>query len=365
MTCCVYQSRKVIRTTNPVLVITYWTLTLVLIAYIGLWQIWHKKGYQAFEYGVGTVSTKVKGTATNNSYSTNVSQFDVFTADDLVYPSTEQNALFLTTSDIYTHQTRGVCDGEKKTGVCRTNADCINGKKNWDSLGVLTGNCSNGFCQIKGWCPLETDDEASKMLYYGVENFTIFLKVNLQFKRFDVLVTNTVTQNTSDHSLTPGYNLFTVEEILRIADTDISSIADWGAIILCTISYDCNLDIGVKHCEDHPRFSFLRIDDVKGTVSPGYNFRTTEYQDNTYLPNTNSSVARIVNKRMGLRILFVLDAQAGKFDLSTLTITIGSGLALLGLATIGTDYFMTYCIKDHATYYKKKGEYISFSAVDG
>jgi len=189
--------------------------------------------------------------------------------------------------------------------------------------------------------------------------------VNLQFKRFDVLLTNTINQNTSDHSLTTGYNLFTVADILRLAETDILSIAAKGAIILCTISYDCNLDIGLKYCEDHPRFSFLRIDDVKGTVSPGYNFRTTEYQYNTGFPNTNSSVERIVNKRMGLRILFVLEAQAGKFDLSTLTITLGSGFALLGLATIGTDYFMTYCIKDHETYYKRKGEYVSFLSVHG
>jgi len=171
--------------------------------------------------------------------------------------------------------------------------------------------------------------------YYGVENFTIFLKVNLLFKMFDVSLSNTVNHNTSD-ILTRGYNLFTVADILRVADTDISSIAAKGAIILCTISYDCNLDIGVKHCEDHPRFSFLRIDDEK---------ETTEYQANTYLPNTNSSVARIVNKRMGLRILFVLEAQAGKFDLYTLTITIGSGLSLLGLATLGTNFCMQYLDK--------------------
>jgi len=129
MFCWRVPSVKVIETSSRVLVITYWTL-VVVVAFIGLWQIWYSKGYQAFEYGVGTVSTKVKGTATNNSYSTNVSEFDVFTADDLVYPSTEQNALFLTTSEIYTHQTRGVCDGKKNTGACRTNADCINGRKN-------------------------------------------------------------------------------------------------------------------------------------------------------------------------------------------------------------------------------------------
>jgi len=360
MTFCVYKTMKFVRIENPVLVIIYYSLLIVLLAYIGLWEIWWEKGYQTTAIGVGTVSTKVKGTATNNSDNTNVSEYDVFTSDDLVFPDTEQNALFVTTSDIYTYQTRGVCDGEKKTGVCTTNANCTMGEMNYDSLGTLTGNCSNGFCQVKGWCPLESDDKAAKMFYYGVENFTIFLKVNLQFKKFDVLLTNTVNTNLSEHGLKPEYNLFTVKYILQKAETDISSIAAKGAIILCTISYDCDLDNDIKHCENHPKFSFLRIDDVNGTVSSGYNFRTSAYQDYSYLPNIDSSVARIINKRMGLRILFVLEAQAGKFDLSTLTITFGSGLALLGLATIVTDYFMSGCVQHHKKYNNRRGEYVSF-----
>jgi len=339
-------------------VIIYWSLTLGLIAYIGIWEVWIGKGYQANELGVGTVSTKVKGTATNNSVTTSTSKWDVFTADDLVFPDTEQNALFVTTSSIYTYQTRGVCDGVKRTGVCKTNADCIDGELNWDSRGVLTGNCSRGFCQVEGWCPLESDDLSAENLYYGVEKFTVFLKVNARFKRFGVLLSNSVTHDLSDSSLTKGYNLFTVEDILRQAKTNVSSIARKGAIILCTITYDCNLDNGIRYCEDHPKFTFLRIDDVEGTLSSGYNFRSPAY-DYDHVSNINSSVARILKKYMGLRILFVLEAHAGKFDLSTLTITLGSGLALLGLATIGTDCFMTYVIKYHEKYDKGRASYLS------
>jgi len=360
---CVYQTTKFIRTTNPVLVILYYSMTIALITYVGVWQIWYEKGYQLIEPGIGTVSTKVKGTATNNSIASNISHWDVYTADDLVFPDTEQNALFVTTTTIRTYQTRGVCDGNHNTGVCRTNANCTAREMNWDSWGVLTGDCSNGFCQVMGWCPVENDEKEAEIRYYGVKNFTIFVKVNLRFKKFDVLLTNAINRNTSLHSLTPEYNLFTIEYILEKAQVDIDSIASTGAIILSTISYNCNLDNGVKHCEDHPKFSFQRIDDVIGTVSPGYNFRTTTYEDYSVILQTNATIARILTKRMGLRFLFVLEAQAGKFDLSTLTITFGSGLALLGLATILTDQFMTRCVKDHQTYNKRRGEYVSFASM--
>jgi len=358
--CCVYQSAKLIRTSNPVLATIYWLLTLSLLVYVAVYQIYLKKGYQLKENGLGTISTKVKGTATNNSVLSNLTEWDIFTADDLVFPDTEQNALFVTTSVIYTPQFKGKCNGNKKTGMCKSSADCTR-ILNWDSHGALTGKCVDGMCEVMGWCPLESDRKDSLMSYYGVENFTIFLKVNLRFQKFGVSLTNAVNANTSNHELTPGFNLFTIDDILHRAQTKISDISRSGAIIVCTISYECDLDKSVEKCEHHPHFSFQRIDDVTGTVSPGYNFRTTTYQDYTSVPQVDLAIERILIKRVGVRILFDLEGVAGRFDLSVLTISLGSGLAILGLATVITDYIMIRCVKHHDQYYERQGEYIKLS----
>ena len=88
---------------------------LGVLLYVVLYTIWYQRGYQSTDVVIGTTSIKVKGTGVSGS-SMNVNDTTVYDAIDLVVPATEQDAVFIATSQIITeNQTRGICEGNYDT----------------------------------------------------------------------------------------------------------------------------------------------------------------------------------------------------------------------------------------------------------
>ena len=56
-----YSTPRLVRVSNPTLVVVYRGIQLLLLLYIAIYQIWLKKGYQKSSDFVGTVAIKVKG----------------------------------------------------------------------------------------------------------------------------------------------------------------------------------------------------------------------------------------------------------------------------------------------------------------
>jgi len=331
-----YQSVRYIKVDNWKLGIVYYGLQGIIFMYILVYSIIVKKGYQEYDNLIGSISTKMKGTALSDD------KASVFDANDLVIPPQEENALFLATTFIRTHQSRFSCDGnDPKKESCKSNDDCLTDR--YTNNGYKTGICSaTGFCQLQAWCPLENEKQA--VTVENVENWKVFVKANVYFPNFGVERTNV------DGKTVDGLNLFSVAYILEQSGYNYSQVANTGAVILISINYDCDLNRPVSQCQ--PQFRFSRIDDPSSNFSTGFNFRMA------YKSTTGASFeeTRELYKYLGIRIIFNLYGTAGKFNVIPLLLTLGAGVGLLSISTLVCDFILQYLLPNKDKYVVKKIE---------
>lgn len=346
---CDYKSVRFIKIRNVKLSIAYWIAVVFVALYVLLFTIILEKGYQSTATVSGTTSIKLKGTGSIGNESGPWQDLLPLDAMDLVQPAIEEDAFFVVTSRATTpNQTRQMdCEGNADVPECTAENTtlCNEYLYSWQSQGIFTGNCSaNNRCEMYSWCPLENDSNPD--IVNGVGDFTAFVKVDINFHAFDVSRNNYYDKYGS--SPTDGYNLFSVDEMLSAATdgevTSASDIAEDGAIVLVTSTWDCNLDHSEEEC--NPEFSFQRIDGADGTISSGFNFRTITYDTN--------EESRHLAKLMGIRFVFIAEGTAGKFNFAALTVTLGAGLAYLGVAAIIADLILERFLPESGIYMKQK-----------
>lgn len=92
----------------------------------------------------------------------------------------------------------------------------------------------------------------------------------------------------------------------------------------------------------------LRLDDSKSPIAPGYNFRHANYfvQDDV--------LYRTLFKAYGIRFMIMVYGEGGKFSAIPLFLNLGSGLALLGIATVLCDIVVLYLLQKKYFYREKK-----------
>lgn len=349
-----YTTLKFIRVENWAIACVYNILMLVLFGYVvGISILWNK-GYQKIDHPLGTTSAKVKGTAKLNLVNKTDPVF--FNSDDFVYPASENDALFVTTKYLFTTQTQDSCEGNKGIGTCEKGCEEHSGKLHWSGAGQITGECPDGytFCEVMGWCPLEDDREDAAHVIGNVENWTVFFKVNIEFNEFGVGKTNALAKD--GKKPVKGYNLFSIQEIVEMSGSNWTEALDTGAIILFTTKFSCNLDKAHgEQCD--PEYKASRIDNVAGTISPGFNFRTTTYN--------GEMEERILMKRWGIRIIFALDGHAGKFDIWATLLTFGAGIGFFSIATVVCDYLLSLWQDDKGLYDKEKYQEDPYNLIPG
>jgi len=309
--------------------------------YILVYSIIVKKGYQEFDTLIGEISTKVKGTALSDDGTL------IFDANDLVIPPQELNALFIASSFIRTPQERSLCPGnDPKTELCQFNDSCLIDRftNNGYKTGLCTGIAGPGgyFCELQAWCPLE--NENTLITVENVENWKVFVKANVYFPYFGVERTN-VNGKTE-----LGVNLFSLSYILQQSGFNYSQVAKAGAVILISINYDCDLNKAISLCQ--PVFTFSRIDDPNSNFSTGFNFRMA-YKTTNGASNVET---RELYKFMGIRIIFNLYGNAGKFNIIPLLLTIGAGVGLLSISTLVCDFILQHVLPNKDKYVIKKIE---------
>jgi len=118
-----------------------------------------------------------------------------------------------------------------------------------------------------------------------------------------------------------------------------------GAIVLVSIYYRCDFDHDANQCQ--PQFKFERID--QSSFSSGYNFRYS------VVDTTSEGIeTRTLYKVMGVRIIFHVSGDAGRFNLVNLMIALGAGAALLGASSLICDFIMQYILQSKEKYIKRK-----------
>ncbi|WAR03756.1 P2RX4-like protein [Mya arenaria] len=73
-----------------------------------------------------------------------------------------------------------------------------------------------------------------------------------------------------------------------------------------------------------------------------------------YYKDENGTDTRTLFKAYGIKFILTLQGRAGKFSIVPLVLNIGSGLALLSVATIICDIVVLYVLKSRALYKEKK-----------
>ncbi|CAG2238292.1 P2RX4 [Mytilus edulis] len=341
-------------------------LQLIIIGYVIGYAIVYKKGYQENDAVQSAVTTKLKGVVYVNQSQYPDITTSVWDVAEYVVPPQENNAFFVITNLIETpKQTIGICSEDPKVlgSNCTTSSQCPAGKVlpagNGKFLKVLFINreCNTtvGRCLIRAWCPVENGaakpPEPPALL--GSKDFTVFIKNNIQFPKFKVKRRNLPDNASDEFFQTCNYGshsidcpILRLETIVREAGENYSAMAKEGGVIEIQIQWNCNLDLSESDCV--PKYIFRRLDSSDYKISKGYNFRYAKYY------KENDTEYRTLFKAFGIKFILSVTGEAGKFNLEPFLINVGSGLAILGMATVICDIVVLYFLKARNLYKDKK-----------
>lgn len=154
----------------------------------------------------------------------------------------------------------------------------------------------------------------------------MYVRLNAEFPQFEKKM-NTAPDGKIHHLKNQWY----ISEILDGAGTTIEDVSERGAIVLMKATFDCDFNTE-STCD--PTWSYSRLDKTyegQPTSSIGFNYyQAVPTGDNT----------RTVNKRYGLKIEIHVDGKGGRFSIVALSIALGSGIGLLSVASLVTDFLL-------------------------
>ncbi|XP_052073580.1 P2X purinoceptor 4-like isoform X2 [Mytilus californianus] len=335
-------------------------IQLIIIAYVIGYAIVYKKGYQEVDAVQSAVTTKVKGVVYVNQSEYPDITTSVWDVAEYIVPPQENNAFFVITNLIETpKQTIGICSEDPKVigSNCTTSSQCPAGKVLPAGNGVLTGECNTtaGRCLVHAWCPVENGALKPPVnpALLGSKDFTVFIKNNIQFPKFKVKRRNLPDNASDEFFQTCNYGshsidcpILRLETIVREAGENYTDMAKEGGVIEIQIQWNCNLDLSVTECV--PKYIFRRLDSADYKISKGYNFRYAKYY------KENDTEYRTLYKAFGIKFILSVTGEAGKFNLEPFLINVGSGIGLLGIATVLCDIVVLYFLKAKSLYKDKK-----------
>jgi P2X purinoceptor 4 len=335
----------------------YYALVLAVCAYVGYVLIWTHHGHQLHAPAAGNVGLKVKGQATLEVDG----ETFVYDANDLV--TYEPSGFFIATSLSQTLQARGTCPGTDSSEACEDDAGvCVAGK--FSPSGLMTGECvatSDGVkrCLVDGWCPGEPEDDISRELK-NIGEFTVFVRMTVEFPGIVGGDGQTLSwSNLNGTTPTMGWNLFTLDDLLASGGITVGDIAEKGYDGRLDINFDCNLDLGVEKCAPETPFELHRVDSPLNTLSKGYNVRwisarnvgePADRDGVTFYKHGANKDVRLLVKGYGPRIRLSINGNGRRFDVLTLSTTLGAGVAFLGIASLIVNGFMLYASSDKKRY---------------
>jgi hypothetical protein len=338
----------------------YYFLVVSIIAYIAGWVIYYNRGYQQSYTMIGVSVIKVKGASYFMPPNATVPM--VWDEYDSVVPAMEMDAFFVTTAYWTTDQTRGgTCPGnDLVTEGCDPNNPASVPPPYTTTLnGVSTGVCdpNTNMTILWAWCPVEQVDAAvgSPNILQGVENQTVYLRLQASFPDFDATLSNV---NTTTPIM--GYNLFTIRDM--IPPSSVPYNASVGAIIVIQVQWNCDFDYDPSKCQ--PTLAYRRVDPItSGTLAgktSGFNFRYPLY----FASNASSDHSRTLVKVYGYRFVALVSGYARKFSVIPLMVNIGSGLGLLSVATVLIDILICYVVPKKEKYRDAKYSNLDDEASD-
>ncbi|XP_077053417.1 P2X purinoceptor 4a-like isoform X2 [Siphateles boraxobius] len=282
---------------------------------------------------LSSVTTKVKGIALTNTPELGEQIWDVA---DYIIPSQDDSSFFLMTNMIFTpNQTQSKCaEYPTLNSICTSDMNCTKGFKDAQGNGVQTGRCvdfsdSVKTCEVLAWCPVEKKVEPpNPALLADAENFTIYIKNNIQFTKFNFKKRNILPNMSRSYvancvfnrNMDPDCPIFRIKDIFEETREDFQTMAVYGGIMAVQIQWDCDLDMDT--CA--PQYSFRRIDkkDPKSSETPVHNLRFAKYYKNSHGKDTRTLI-----KGYGIRFDVLVYGKAKKICIFTTIINVGALLS--------------------------------------
>jgi len=394
-----YSTVKSVRIRSWRIGLLYYSLSLGILTYVGVYVLWWQRGYQTQDSVEGTIVCKLKGSASDPLNPSARFSSRVWDAADLVEYTA--NGFFIPTSMLVTTQGPGYCTAGNKTsdlrmeGVwtesCNGNFSCQEGMRTFSGtqtgkcitdgskktlrdggkagkFGICSGGsrkgeacfgnddkstcapgggkCYGAFCEVKSWCPIEMSvpNASQKVSFNGFEDFSVFARIDVMYSKFN-LRHNNVPDGEGLCSLDDFEdgecefpNQFPISTLLERANVSIEEAMLTGAEIVVSAVWSDTGDAEAYYCDlDHddwrtnckPYLTFRRLDDPDPrTFSHGYNYRSSR------VFSDQGTDHRDLRKLTGIKVLFIVEGQGGRFDAMITGTTVGSGLALLSVATL-------------------------------
>ncbi|XP_077811667.1 P2X purinoceptor 4 isoform X3 [Macaca mulatta] len=392
---------------------------LLILAYVIGWVFVWEKGYQETDSVVSSVTTKVKGVAVTN---TSKLGFRIWDVADYVIPAQENSLFVMTNMILTMNQTQDLCpEIPDVTTVCKSDANCTAGSAGTHSNGVSTGRCvpfnrSVKTCEVAAWCPVEDDTHVPQPAFLkAAENFTLLVKNNIWYPKFNFSKRNILPNITTtylksciyDAKTDPFCPIFRLGKIVENAGHSFQDMAvevllppprytgcraqrvSWlqfqeGMVVLENEVSLCPSTSWVPRLPAcTARLSQERPQAAPASVQPAeWTIRPCQLHSNilsqgprscpSHLPRSILLLLRFAKyyrdpagkeqrtliKAYGIRFDIIVFGKAGKFDIIPTMINIGSGLALLGMATVLCDIIVLYCMKKRLYYREKKYKYV-------
>lgn len=335
---CAYKTFKIVRIKDRYLGMLYWTIVTLVILYIIIFALGMEGKHQYQEPGIGTVITRYQGKGFANKKAYDVA--------DLRFPEIEPFGAFIMTKEIkVSGQTIGDCVDFDNPCPCREGVKCV-----------------DGFCEDKAYCPSLGDGNAeeaegaeittitglehtileimSGIAFPGIGNyFFVAGKSDGAKNEFKNITLADLLSRAQLPSKPPAPGSVIVEK--PKIGVKIEEVVEKGALI--GVSFFWNCDVSSTNCE--PGVVIKRLDNGKGFS-----------QKRSIHRSAGGKQERDAILMYGIRILVESSGIGRQVSVVLFVIQVGSGLALLRVASMAADFMMLQVYPKHRTeaYYKCK-----------
>ncbi|CAK9100563.1 P2X purinoceptor 2 (P2X2) (ATP receptor) (Purinergic receptor) [Durusdinium trenchii] len=327
---CSYSTKQQVEIRDKWLGILQCSMQTAMVTYIVFGIFIYNQGYLDYEPSRGAIATHVHGDFV--AVSSGRPKVRYFTAEEITTPGLENGNVFVTTRQSLSRQKRGVCEDQEMP--CEGDEDCHS---------QFDGKCSQkGFCIEPSWCPMEDADETYEL--DAVADLAIWVKSSIQFVG---MAPDKVWSTETDHAYPePGYNLFTVRDLLLLCDPTpvrFEEISKLGAAIEVQFVWNCH--INNDKCK--PEVKVRRLDTLFDEAQFGYFFNDAEYisEDERFLKKVN-----------GVRIFLRTVGVGHRLSVIKLVMKASTAGTLLTVAPLIADLLMLQALALRKRYFARKYE---------
>lgn len=316
--------------------------------------MFQRDSYQFFDRSpITAVTVKVKqGSYCSNrtiifqyfpAYNCTKSLYDV---NDYILPATENAAVSITTRMEDTEHILKECHHSKTLpGYTSFAHQCYHESRCILHPFYRTKHDPDSFYKKRKLCWFLSPKQTIRWNYEALD-YIIFIKHFIEFPLIGLvrhnleshMITtnylNTCEYDRKNHSLCPKFRVLKILQMVEPDPAKYHSMLFYGALIEIRISWKCDLDRSIKHCE--PIYQFHRLDlqpYSSNPYDPGSNFLTSKH----FFRSNNRQLHRIHTKIYKLHIIVSVTGEAGRFDLFQTTTSIGSFLGIIGTGAIVCD----------------------------